>query len=78
MRNIKFYFGYMGKSKYSLVTYWICRKFPFIPSLELDLFQTYHNSKTEFVVKHQICIGWFKSMFEARKVKGKWRFEFHK
>jgi hypothetical protein len=78
MRNIKFYFGYMGKTRFDSITYWICNKFPFIPCLEVNLFRTYYNSNTYFVVKHQISIAWFKYMFEARKVRGKWRFEFIK
>ena len=76
MKNISFSFGYYGTTRYEQITYKLCDKFKFLPSFYVQLFRTYHNSQTPFIVRHSLCFGVYKYMLEIRKVHGKWRIDF--
>jgi hypothetical protein len=75
MKSIYFSFGYMGTTIWNMITYKLCKLLPFIPTLECDLFKTFNNSKTPFIVRHSIYLGWLNFYFRISKTKGKWKFD---
>jgi len=70
MQNIKFYWGYMANNKIARFSYWLCKTFPFIPTLDVDLYIPNH-----FRVKHSIYVGVFGYYWRWYKINDKWRFE---
>ena len=71
MKNIRFSFGYMNQTKIGNWSFHFAKKYWFIPTWEVDLFKTFHNSNEYHPVKHSIYI----SSFRLYKTK-KWRFEY--
>lgn len=76
MKNIRFYFGYYGISKYSKFTWRLCEKLPFIPSVDLELFRTTKGGEP-CPLKHSIYIGWLKYYWHwsFSTKRNKWRFD---
>jgi len=75
MKNINIYFGYLSDSTFSKITYWLCYYLRFIPTWEIKLFTTYHNSDKPFKIRHSITFGIFNFMVRVYKVNGKWKYE---
>jgi len=70
MKPIRFTFGYLNSNKIDLITYWICKKLPFIPTLDVDLFRSHSK------IRHSIHFGILKFYYRIYKLDTKgWRFE---
>ena len=76
LKNFYFSFGYRGDyTKLNLFTYNLCKILPFIPTIEMNLFKTYHNSDVEFDIKHSMHFGIFNFYCRLEKVKGIWKYK---
>lgn len=61
MKNINIYFGYLDRNWYSKFTYWLCRTFPFIPSISIKWNMRRPDGSIP-VIQHQIYIDVFKTL----------------
>lgn len=75
MKNIKIHFGYNADNWLAKFSYWLCSKFTFIPTFDINLFTTYYKTNKPFIKRHSITIGIFSYMGNWSKVNGKWKYE---